>query len=338
MLLFALALLICVGIALGRLQALRRDPLRAFTTPTPRIVASPAPTHSSTPAQTPGTISAPTSTPTLAPVQVLGANKINIVLMGLDSDEEREAAGRGYRSDTIVILVIDVKTPGCTVLSVPRDTRAKVQRRNDAGKVLGTQYTKINSAFSYGGGPEAYGHENLLAALTALLFDKLDTDVALTYYASIDMDGICTLADAVGGVPLTLAYDMQGFGKEGDVLVLQGEQARAFVRMRHGITGGSDIARVSRQQDFLYAFAKRIQQLGAKDIVPVLWGAMSSEIHTNLKMEQIIVLVELLTKVDLESAAFITLPGRCKTIDGRSYYVPDTREIQSLAISLWGEG
>ncbi len=331
--LLILAVLILGAGAMARLTALRADPLRAFLTPAPAATPSPLP---QSPVSFLPAAMEPEPTPQ-APARILGANTINIVLMGLDSDTDREAAGRGWRSDTIAVLVINVAEPSCTVLSVPRDTRARIERLSDSGKSLGWLYNKINSAFNYGGGPEERGHENLLASLERLLFDGLESDFHLDYYASIDMEGISLFADAVDGVPITLEYDIPGFGKKGDTVVLKGEQARTFVRLRHGVTGGSDIGRIGRQQAFIRAFAGRVQQLGAREAVTRLWTTLAGNVHTNLNTEQILALGEVLSRLSLKNVEFKTLPGRCKTIDGKSYYVPDTKNVRTLALELWGE-
>lgn len=338
--------LLCASLAMAagvfvfaRLRALRDDPRLAFATPTPPAATPVESAAPAAPQQAPSrqlSITLQTPAPTPQPEQVLGANAINIVLMGLDSDAEREAAGKGWRSDTIAILAIDVKKPACTVINVPRDTRARVRKLSDAGKVIGKQYNKINSAFQYGGGPEALGHENLMYSLEELLFDGLRSEICLGYYASIDMDGVARFADAVGGVPLTLEYDIPGFGAAGEEILLEGENARKFVRLRHGITGGSDIGRIGRQQAFIRAFAGRVQALGAKEAVPRLWGALRQYVNTNLSAEQALVLGNLLSDIDLDSIEFITLPGACKTIDGKSYYVPDADAVRELAKELWG--
>ena len=336
---FTLAVLIIGVSAVARLKTLRADPLRAFTTPAPKLTLSPSPVAKDmrVPAIINPVVLNPISTPTPEPARVLGANTINIVLMGLDSDTQREEANRGWRSDTIAVLVINVEKPSCTVLSVPRDTRAQVERLSKSGKELGAQYNKINSAFGFGGGPDARGHENLIASLDKLLFDGLKSDVHLYYYASIDMDGIPLLANAVNGVPITLDYDIPGFGTKGQTITLTGENARSFVRLRHGITGGSDIGRIGRQQAFIRAFATRVQQLGARDAISRLWQSLASNVHTNLNTEQMLVLGDVLTRLSLKDVEFITLPGSCKTIEGRSYYLPDTRDIRTLALQLWGE-
>lgn len=338
-LIFFVSLTLVLLLGAGVLEQLRgalRDPISAFQTPAPKTTEAAPIQAAPDPVAMPGTVGV-TSAQSAEPMRLLGEDTINIVLMGIDSNEEREEKGRGYRSDTIAILVIDLDIPSCTVLSIPRDTRVKVRRLDDNGKVRSTQYNKINSAFNFGGGPDDYGHENLIYSLEKLLFDGLEGDFHLNYYASIDMDGIAKFADAVDGVPLTLPYDMPGFGDKGDTVLLKGEKAQSFVRMRHGITGGSDLARVKRQQAFIRAFASRVKSMGAIQAVPRLWSALNSYVNTNLGVGQMLVLADVLSNLNLDEVEFVTLPGRCKTIDRRSYYVADTDKVQEIALSLWGE-
>ena len=326
------------GVYASRFQRLQKDPLSPFQTPTPSLETPEAGAMTEEKASQLETTGRPTPTPLPTPAlkDVLGSNTLSIVLMGVDSDQEREKKGRGWRSDTIAILVIDVETPSFRILSIPRDTRAKVRRLNEKGKVIGQQYNKINAAFHYGGGPEKLGHENLIYALNQLLFDSQEDAWALHYYASIDMEGVAPFTDAVGGVPITLAYDMPGFGKKGETITLQGEQAQKFVRLRHGVTGGSDLGRISRQQDFVQAFTARVRSLGVKKVVLSLWQTVEQYVHTNLSLEQILVLGDLLSKLDMEQATFDILPGKCKTIDSRSYYVPNSEKMRQLVLTIWG--
>ena len=331
----AFVLLVGAGL-LEQLRAAVRNPVSAFQTPVPRTMEAPLTQAQPKATAIPATIGTTSAEPMEA-ARLLGEDTINIVLMGIDSNEEREEKGRGYRSDTIAILVIDVDIPSCTILSIPRDTRVKVRRLDDNGKVKSSFYNKINSSFHFGGGPDGYGHENLIYSLEKLLFDEFEGDFHLNYYASIDMDGIAKFADAVDGVPLALPYDMPGFGDKGDTVVLKGDQAQSFVRMRHGITGGSDLARVKRQQAFIRAFASRVKSMGAIQAVPRLWGALNSYVHTNIGIGQMLVLADLLNQLNLDEVEYVTLPGRCKTIDRRSYFVADTGKVRELALSLWGE-
>ena len=67
-------------------------------------------------------------------------NKLNIVIMGVDSRPEDDDPGR---SDTLLVMTIDALSREIAIVSVPRDTRVRIP---------GHGWDKINHAFMFGGG------------------------------------------------------------------------------------------------------------------------------------------------------------------------------------------
>lgn len=273
---------------------------------------------------------APAPDPTADPAIELGGNKVAITLLGIDSNEEREEKDMGSRSDVMVICVVDMAAPSCTILTIPRDTRTKIRKLNSAGEVKSTRTDKINAAYAYGGGSAQKSSENALFALNTLL----GTD--LYYYATMDMDAIGPLTEAVGGVTVTLPANIDGVGKEGQTVTLNGETAYTYVRKRKKVQGGSDLARTARQQVFIKALAKRVKELGVSSI-PALWNAMSGRITTNLSLSQMAALGSVLANIDTDAIGTFTLPGKAKTIDGTSYYIADSGETRALVKALFGQ-
>ena len=53
---------------------------------------------------------------------------VNILLLGIDSNAAREAAHKGYRSDTMILCSFDFTNNRLNMISVPRDTRTKVNK------------------------------------------------------------------------------------------------------------------------------------------------------------------------------------------------------------------
>jgi len=281
--------------------------------------------------QNPGSSgSAPAPEPTVDPAAALGGSKVAFVLLGIDSNEEREEKKMGSRSDVMVVCVVDMAAPSCSLLTVPRDTRVKIRKLNRSGEVKSTRTDKINAAYAYGGGDPHIMCENALFALNTLL----GTD--LYYYAAMDMDGIGPLTEAVGGVTVTLPADIEGVGREGQTVTLDGETAYTYVRKRKGVQGGSDLMRTARQQIFLKALAKRIKELGVSAI-PALWGTMAERVTTNLSLTQMVALGTVLSNIDTDAIEAYTLPGRSKTIDGTSYYIADRDETRKLVQALFSE-
>ena len=256
---------------------------------------------------------------------------ILLTFLGIDTDPAREAQHRGWRSDVMLLCFIDPDAPACTVLTVPRDTRARVRRLDKQGNVKSTRWDKINAAYAYGGGKEKFSHENALHALSELL------GLELSYYVSIDMDAIGPVADAVGGVPLVLDVSIDGVGEAGETVNLTGDAAYTYVRRRKGVTGGSDLARTGRQQNFLRALAGKVKSMGAKSELPRLFFALQSRVRTNLSLEQLSALAGVLDRLDAADIRMQTLPGRAKTIDGTSYFLMDEEETQALLDGVMGE-
>ena len=65
------------------------------------------------------------------------ASEVHVMIMGVDS--RKDDIGR---SDTLMIATVDPKQQKAGLLSIPRDTRVKIE---------GNGYDKINAAYAYGG-------------------------------------------------------------------------------------------------------------------------------------------------------------------------------------------
>ena len=98
------------------------------------------------------------------------SGKKNIVVMGCDIRE-----GDRGRSDTLFVVMMEPGNKGASLLSIPRDTRVKID---------GHGWDKINAAFAYG------GHQLTRDTTQQLLGIKLDNYVVIDFQglaASISM-------------------------------------------------------------------------------------------------------------------------------------------------------
>ncbi|MFE5187175.1 LCP family protein [Streptomyces sp. NPDC056628] len=215
-------------------QALGDDrPPRAMTTPTPS--ASPLPTDA-----------------------------LNILVLG--SDSRSGAANRklgggdsgGARSDTAMVFHIDAGRTTATVVSIPRDTL--VTRPScplpSGGSTRQAYQAMFNSAYALGG--------PVCAVKTA---ESL-TGVRMDHYVELDFSGFAKLVDALGGVTVTTDQDIQDEDSHLDLAAgthhLDGEQALALARTRHGIGNGSDLGRIELQQKLVKAL---LDQISATDLL-----------------------------------------------------------------------
>ena len=173
---------------------------------------------------------------------------LNILVLGSDDGNNTQTVAddltdgtwtRGaHRSDTIILVHIPADRKSAQIVSIPRDSWVTVP--TFPGDING--YAKINAAFSWGG--------PALSVRTIQDFTGLHID----HVAMIDWNGFKDLTDALGGVrvyiPQTFTDDSQHITWHKGWQTLNGDQALAYVRTRHGLATG-DFGRIQRQQNFL---------------------------------------------------------------------------------------
>ncbi|MGK5534264.1 LCP family protein [Streptomyces sp. URMC 129] len=164
----------------------------------------------------------------------------NILLIG---DDWGSGTGNA-RSDTVLLLHLSADGERADAVNVPRDIVVDIPscRTEDGGRSE-ARTAQFNWAYQYGG-----------AACTIRTFERM-TDIRVDHHLVLGFDGFADVVDAVGGVEVELdeaEYDPNvGHDLPAGRHVLDGEQALAYVRARVYVGDGSDLNRLSRQQEFL---------------------------------------------------------------------------------------
>ncbi|AWB43555.1 transcriptional regulator [Paenibacillus sp. CAA11] len=205
-----------------------------------------------------------------------GKETVHILLLGADSRGDKEMG----RSDSIMVASINPVTKKAYLMSIMRDTYAKIP---------GHGSSRVNAAFSYGGSDLA------MRTVGDLL------GININYYIYTDFNGFISLVDAIGGIDLYVEKDMKysdgGDKHRYDIDLKQGEQhldgttALQYVRFRHDAT--SDFTRTERQRKFLVAVAAKIQSTSSIFKLPGILSAVSPYIKTNLSLQDLIKLAGL---------------------------------------------
>ncbi|MCL1799848.1 MAG: LCP family protein [Promicromonosporaceae bacterium] len=191
---------------------------------------------------------------------------LNILVLGTDSryGEENQALGggdvTGIRSNITMIMQISADRDRVTMVSIPRDTIIDIPACPTTTEGLLTvprQNARVNAAFAFGyqtGGDLASG---ALCAMTAV---ESITDIRLDGFVSLDFIGFQTMVDALGGVDMYLPqaiYSPNAGGLRLDAgwQRLDGWEALQFARARtgQGLGDGSDLGRITRQQELIAA-------------------------------------------------------------------------------------
>ncbi len=187
---------------------------------------------------------------------------INLLLIGSDTRAGQGSTAYGpvgaELADVIILLHINQARTNAVALSFPRDLMVKMPEcpNPEGGDPYSSKdFVQINATMNYGG-----------PACTLLTVQNL-TGIRIPYLAMIDFKGVIAMSEAVGGVPVCMAEDINDdytkLHLEAGQHTLVGDQALAFLRTRHGVGDGSDLSRISNQQVFLTALVRKLKDEGA---------------------------------------------------------------------------
>jgi len=180
---------------------------------------------------------------------------MNVLVLGSDSragDDGKLAGGISdgtARSDTAMLIHVNQAHNHAVVVSIPRDTL--VSRPSCTGTSAGTKGTVLpeaagvmfNTAYEVGGPACAV---KTVESMTGLRMD---------HFIELDFSGFAKLIDALGGVTVTTTVSiddsLSGLHLPAGTHHLDGVDALAFVRTRHGVGDGSDLGRIELQQQMI---------------------------------------------------------------------------------------
>lgn len=238
---------------------------------------------------------------------------INMLLVGSDT---RKNQGSGYGTETseladvIMLLHISADRKHAVALSFPRDLLVPIPAcpNPDGGSYSAMSRQQINSTISYGG------------PVCTLLTIQALTGVKIPYLAMIDFRGVIEMSNAIGGVEVCVAKPIEDkYSKlklDAGLHTLQGKEALAFLRTRHGVGDGSDLARISNQQVFLTSLLRKVKNEGILNN-PIYLYSLANAAARNMKLSEsmtdlgtMVALAGALRNVDLDKMTFLQVPSR----------------------------
>lgn len=215
------------------------------------------------------------------------------------------------RTDTMILARIDPIASKVTMVSIPRDTMVQVEGH-------GTQ--KINAAYAFGG---AAGAVQAVHELTGASIN----DVAV-----VNFDGIAGIVDYLGGITVNVPVAVNDPNYTGLVMsagehTMDGNTAMLFSRVRHGFANG-DFQRQEDQRLVLEAILSKCLSMNVTQL-PGLADTLGDLVSTNMKCYSLIPLMGrfMITHPTIYSCS---IPGTSQTIDGVSYVVTDSSQIQTI--------
>ncbi|HHY41856.1 MAG TPA: LCP family protein [Thermoanaerobacterales bacterium] len=254
-------------------------------------------------------------TPTSTDEFVKGGRQ-NILLLGMDAGTigAKEEYNR-YRTDTIMVISIDKKNKDVKILSVPRDTRVRID---------GYGIQKINAAMAFGGTD--------LAVKTVKDF----LGVPIHNYVAVKLSSFRNIVDALGGVEVDIQQPMKYSDPAGDIYinlspgkqVLDGKKAEQFVRFR-GYPEG-DIGRIKAQQQFMEALVNTVLRPSTILKLPKLIDIVLDNVETDLQPLELANLANFARQIKQENIKMYMIPGEGKYISGISYFIPYQNQMNEM--------
>lgn len=203
-------------------------------------------------------------------------------------------------SDTNILVAVDTVNGYVYGVSIPRDSKA----------IIDGKAHKINYAYNKGG----------ISLLADTVSEQLGVPVDHT--VCVDLKGFTALVDAIGGidfeVPINMNYDdpIQNLSIhfQKGMQHLNGADALRVVRFRHNNDGtgygSEDLGRMSTQQNFLKAVAKKMFTAGnIATKIDDYARIFNQYVETDLTLGNLVWLGTEVLKMGVDKIDFSTLPN-----------------------------
>lgn len=235
--------------------------------------------------------------------------KFQVLLIGVDSLNSKKT--KNTRSDVMMVLDVDGEKRSASLISLPRDSRVKIE---DHGK------TKLNHAYAYG------------KADLALETVNKNFDLDIPYYIVVDYAFVKDVVDIVGGidvyVPMKMDYEDPSADPPLSIHLkkghqhLNGDQAMQFLRFRKGYKN-ADLDRVKAQQAFMSAFVQKVKSSKGVLHAPSLLVSYMDNTTSNMPLSKVSRMGLTMISIGEDNLQTATIPGTADMIGGLSYYIVD---------------
>ncbi|MBF2067271.1 MAG: LCP family protein [Calothrix sp. C42_A2020_038] len=247
---------------------------------------------------------------------------MNILVMGIEpvpGSVDGSPESFAGKSDTMLLIRLNPGDKSLRVLSIPRDTMIAIPEQG---------LNKVSQANAQGG-----------PVLAARVISRTLNNAPIDRYIRISTSGLRQLVDQLGGVEVFVPKAMNYRDASARFSInlvegwqnLSGEQAEEFARFRESDTG--DLPRVQRQQALLMALREKLSSPTVVPRLPQLIRVMRKYFDTNLKLEEMMALVNYSSNLERDSFEMTILPGIFSRLsaDPNSYWIDLTGQVKLLS-------
>lgn len=205
-------------------------------------------------------------------VELSSYEPVSFLLLGIANDSKRQT---DYRANTIMVVTVNNQLEQTTITSIPRDAYVEMVGMDVEF------YDKINHAHSFG------GEEMMIDTVEHFL------DIPIHHYFSINMDGLVSLADAVGGVTVnnSFAFDAEGIHYPEGEQHLGGWETLQYARMRYEDPLG-DYGRQERQREVTIELMNELKSIKNVFRYQELLDVIGENGQTDMTLNQMVLLLK----------------------------------------------
>lgn len=250
-------------------------------------------------------------------------DRLQILILGSDTRDGKNSQygssqdSTGYgQSDVMMLLDISADNKRVSLTSIPRDLLVTVPKCTDP---------KTNTVYE--------AHSNIMinsAMAEAGIGCAVDTVNKLTgleidHFMMADFNAVKELSKAVGGVDVCVSdpvYDPDsGLRLPKGTSKVEGEQALAFLRTRHGFGDGSDLGRIQAQQGFLSSLTRKVKAdgtLGNPQSLLSIADVLTKNLTVDdglASVQSLLTIGSRLKDIDLSKVAFVSVPTQPAAVD-----------------------
>ena len=235
----------------------------------------------------------------------------------------------GARSDVMMLMQISEDRQNVNVVSFPRDLMVSIPEctNPDSGKVFpAADDVQINESLDHGG-----------PGCTVATINEI-TGVDIDHFMLVDFNAVKELSSAVGGVQVCVSDaiddEYSGLDIPAGSSNVEGEQALAFLRSRHGFGDGSDTGRIQAQQGFLASLMRKVKDEGTLSNPGKLYD-IAEAITQNVTVDEgfadpgtFVGIGRQLAGIDLNRVVFATAPTEPYVYDENKLQLsPDAEQV-----------
>jgi len=223
-----------------------------------------------------------------------GHDRLTILLLGIDRRVDEPP-----RSDTMLLVSIDLVGERAAIVSLPRDLRVLVP---------GHGVQKLNAAYAFGTANDVPGGGPGLAIRTI----EGNFGMQVDYFVEIDFEGFVQVIDLAGGITIDVptafrddAYPTPDYGVTTIAFAagsqrMDGERALVYARTRHA---DGDLRRTERQRQVLLALRDQADIVSLLPQAPALMTSLGDSVRTDLPPALALDLVRLAAHLSPEAIA-----------------------------------